>query len=332
MKSPSLDKDVASKPRGFAQLVRRNKGLTVAFLITVALAITAGVYSTKHGSLDTLSYFIGWLYFFAWSASFYFQPILNYQRKSTVGLSYNFLWLNLVGFACLSVYECAFYFSDHVKQAYANQNDGAKSTVMINDVVFALHAFALCALTLIQVYFAGYEQSTGRQTWLAVRAVVAGVVIFSIVWLAVIYSRGNPVWEEGMNGTFTMITYLYSLSYIKLSISFIKYCPQLFLNFRLKSTQGWSIYNILLDLTGGVLSLAQLILDSSRHHDWSGVTGNPVKLGLSLLSIFFDLCFIVQHYVLYPEKNGKVVRESTDSDIEAADNKTARPDAPQANL
>ncbi|KAG2207270.1 hypothetical protein INT46_003189 [Mucor plumbeus] len=75
--------------------------------------------------------------------------------------------------------------------------------------------------------------------------------------------------------------------------------PQVWINFKRKSTIGWSIHNILLDCTGGVLSITQLLLDASLSGDWSGVTGNPVKLGLGLQSIAFDLIFMVQHYILY---------------------------------
>jgi len=76
--------------------------------------------------------------------------------------------------------------------------------------------------------------------------------------------------------------------------------PQAWVNYKRKSTSGWSIWQILLDLTGGVLSIVQLLIDSSLQADWSGVTGNPVKLGLGNVSIFFDVIFITQHYILYP--------------------------------
>ena len=54
-----------------------------------------------------------------------------------------------------------------------------------------------------------------------------------------------------------------------------------------------------MDFFGGVLSIAQLIIDSSMQSDWSGLTGNPVKFGLAQISIFFDVIFMVQHYILY---------------------------------
>lgn len=53
------------------------------------------------------------------------------------------------------------------------------------------------------------------------------------------------------------------------------------------------------DVTGGVLSLLQLVIDSGLQGDWSGITGNSLKLGLANISIAFDLIFMVQHYILY---------------------------------
>lgn len=73
-------------------------------------------------------------------------------------------------------------------------------------------------------------------------------------------------------------------------------------NYRRKSTVGWSIGQVLCDLIGGVLSVAQLLLDSSLQSDWSGVTGNPVKFFLGNISIAFDVVFMLQHYVLYGSK------------------------------
>lgn len=129
---------------------------------------------------------------------------------------------------------------------------------------------------------------------------------------------------------------VYTLQYVKLAISIIKYVPQAYLNYQRKATTGWSIHNILLDISGGGLSLAQLVLDSSLQSmlsfspaelsfspaelcwagltvwkdDWSGLTGNPVKFFLSQIAILFDVVFIVQHYVLYrhrPEELESVV-------------------------
>ena len=81
--------------------------------------------------------------------------------------------------------------------------------------------------------------------------------------------------------------------------------PQVLTNYRNHSTHGWSIYQILFDFVGGILSIAQLGIDSYLQHDWSGVTGNPVKFALGNISMFFDVIFMVQHYCVYRGNRGK---------------------------
>ena len=100
------------------------------------------------------------------------------------------------------------------------------------------------------------------------------------------------------------------MGYAKLVMTVVKYVPQAWANYKRKSTVGWSIGQILLDLTGGVLSIAQLLIDSSLQNDWSGVTSNPVKFGLGNVSIFFDVVFMVQHYWLYRRAVGVEAAES----------------------
>jgi cystinosin len=103
---------------------------------------------------------------------------------------------------------------------------------------------------------------------------------------------------------------MYTVSYIKLVVTVVKYIPQAWVNYKRKSTVGWSIDQIMLDITGGVLSISQLVIDSSLQDDWSGLTGNPVKLGLGNVSIFFDIIFITQHYFLY--RGARLAKKDTD--------------------
>jgi cystinosin len=104
------------------------------------------------------------------------------------------------------------------------------------------------------------------------------------------------------------------LGFCKVIISLIKYIPQVIKNYQRKSTKGWSIFNILLDMTGGFFSFAQNIIDTinggtiisggDQNHSL-----NIAKYALSFISIFFDTIFIVQHYCLYPDGKVKVQEE-----------------------
>lgn len=85
------------------------------------------------------------------------------------------------------------------------------------------------------------------------------------------------------------------MGYAKLVISFVKYTPAVYWNWKRKSTKGWSIFNIILDLVGGIFSFASGTLSIA-----DGL--NFAKLMLAILSIGFDIVFIVQHYFLYNKK------------------------------
>ncbi|KAL8796668.1 MAG: hypothetical protein Q9195_001058 [Heterodermia aff. obscurata] len=95
---------------------------------------------------------------------------------------------------------------------------------------------------------------------------------------------------------------IYAFGFCKLVTTIVKYIPQAYVNYQSQSTDGWSIGQILLDFSGGILSNLQLVIDSSLQNDWSGITGNPIKLGLGNITIVFDIIFMCQHYVLYRHK------------------------------
>ncbi|KAL4866838.1 hypothetical protein BDV12DRAFT_129999 [Aspergillus spectabilis] len=235
-----------------------------------------------------------------WSASFYPQPIYNYRRKSTIGLAIDFPTINVLGFVCYTVYTGAFLYSPVIRRQYAARHPLAQEpTVRFNDFAFAVHAVALSALVYTQFWpvIWGFKVSRFQR----VSKPIAGLFWGSFVAVAVVVSI--VLVKSPDNGyepsSWAWIDVIYALSYVKLVITVVKYVPQAWVNFKRKSTHGWSIVPILLDLTGGVLSLIQLILDSAFQNDWIGIAGNPIKFLLSNVTIFFDLIFMLQHYVIY---------------------------------
>ncbi|CAO3641580.1 unnamed protein product [Cunninghamella blakesleeana] len=234
-----------------------------------------------------ISNVIGWAYFLAWSISFYPQVILNIKRKSAQGLSIDFLYYNVFGFLCYSIFNLAFFYSEEIQREYRERHDENDNLVRANDVFFSVHALTISLFTLLQTFLYKAEQKVSKSA----QAFLIGSTVIIFISL-ILVSTGFYQW----------IDLLYLLSYIKLVISFIKYLPQMWLNYTRKSTVGWSIHNILLDFTGGALSVTQLILDAAIANDWSGITGAPVKFGLGFVAIGFDIIFIIQHYILYPER------------------------------
>ncbi|KAL3309044.1 hypothetical protein Ciccas_012415 [Cichlidogyrus casuarinus] len=94
------------------------------------------------------------------------------------------------------------------------------------------------------------------------------------------------------------------------------YLPQAYFNCIRKSTVGWSIENILLDCTGGTLSIMQMFLIAKNYNEFGSVLGNPTKLLLGLFSVLFDIFFMVQHFVLFrhpPDEESEVLIEEEET-------------------
>lgn len=91
----------------------------------------------------TCTIIVGWMYFFAWSLSFYPQMFLNFRRKSVTGLNFDFLLLNLIGFSAYSLYNLLMYYDVNVQAEYKREHPRSPIPVLLNDVVFAVHASGL---------------------------------------------------------------------------------------------------------------------------------------------------------------------------------------------
>ncbi|KAJ2023844.1 hypothetical protein H4S03_009238, partial [Coemansia sp. S3946] len=191
---------------------------------------------------------------------------------------------NVYGFACYAIFNTAFYFSKSIGDEYARRNNGHKNLVRFNDLFFSYHALALSLVTFTQSFY--YKRSPTQESSFIVRTFFY-LTLLGLVLVSTMSSVYNTV---------------YFLSFIKLGCSMVKYVPQAWLNYRRKSTVGWSIHNIILDFAGGILSFAQLILDAARSGNIAEALGNPVKFGMGLASIGFDLIFLTQHYVLYTDR------------------------------
>lgn len=202
--------------------------------------------------------------------------------------------------------------------------------------MFALHALLMCALTYSQLWHRlwGFDEIRGKQASRAVQGVfwgsLAGIgLVGVIVWAQHTDAGEDSVWtgidvvstpfvlcsRKAVAVSLTVHLQIYAVSYVKLLVTCVKYMPQAWNNYKVKSTKGWAVGQIQLDMIGSVLSISQLIIDSALEADWSGITGNPVKLLLGNVSLFFDLIFITQHYWLY----GDVAADAEDMESTGED-------------
>ncbi|XP_011307814.1 cystinosin homolog isoform X3 [Fopius arisanus] len=253
--------------------------------LTVSVDAFVRVTVRKSDTLYHISSIVGWIYFLAWSVSFYPQIYSNYKRKSVVGLNFDFLSLNLVGFVMYSLFNCGLYWIPVIWMEYLERHPRGVIPVQINDIFFSLHAVFVTLITISQCFI--YEIGGQRISTTArvIHGIFSAVILISIV-LSVIH-------------IIAWLDFLYICGYIKLAITLIKYVPQAYFNYQRKSTVGWSIGNIFLDFTGGLLSMLEMILNAYNYDDWNSIFGDPTKFGLGFFSVAFDIFFLVQHYLLY---------------------------------
>ncbi|CAJ0598725.1 unnamed protein product [Cylicocyclus nassatus] len=208
-----------------------------------------------------------------------------------IGLNFDLLALNVLGYLTYFVYNLFMFASEKIQAQYHEAHPHSPIPVLLNDVFFAFHGLATCLATVGQCFV--YKRGGQRVSLIC-------IVIMVILSLYALVSGLAMAC-----GYLNMLQFVTNLSFIKMAVTPLKYIPQAILNYRRKSTTGWSIGNRLLDFAGGGLGLLQMGLQCWNVADWTAFYGNPVKFGLSLVSLLFDILFMIQHYILYPQKRRK---------------------------
>ncbi|KAF5306126.1 hypothetical protein FQR65_LT07402 [Abscondita terminalis] len=239
----------------------------------------------KSKVLDILSQICGWIFIISWGCAFYPQIYSNYKRKSVVGLNFDYVALNLIGYLSFGIFIAGLYFVPYIQQAYFELHPRGLIPVKENDVVYNAHGTLAILFTIFQCVI--YER--GSQAISTTAKILIGFLGTFYVICGILLCVNVVQW----------LNFLYYCSYLKLAITVLKYIPQAYMNYKRKSTRGWSIGLVLLDLNGGVFSLMQMIFDSYNYNDWGSIFGNPTKFGLGFFNIVIHSFFIVQHYCLY---------------------------------
>ncbi|KAI9127896.1 hypothetical protein K1719_000889 [Acacia pycnantha] len=213
---------------------------------------------------------------------------MNYRRKSVVGYNFDFVLLNLTKHSSYLFYNSSLYFSPVVQKQYrAKYGQKEMIPVAANDVAFSSHAVLLTAISLFQI--AIYDRGNQK-----VSKIACGIVsvAWSVAAICFFITLSTHHW----------LWLLSVFNIIQVCMTCVKYIPQAVMNYMRKSTSGWSIGNILLDFSGSIGNYSQMVMQSVDQGSLTNFYGNLGKLLLSLVSVFFDILFMIQHYVLYRHK------------------------------
>ncbi|KAJ1391552.1 PQ-loop repeat [Sesbania bispinosa] len=121
--------------------------------------------------LQVIYQVLGWLAFLSWSVGGYPQVILNFRRKSVVGLSLDFEILNFTKHWSYLIYNASLFFSPTIqKQYFQKYGYGQMIPVAANDVAFSTHSVIINLIILSQI--AIYERGSQKFSKYAI-AIVA---------------------------------------------------------------------------------------------------------------------------------------------------------------
>ncbi|XP_072019472.1 cystinosin-like isoform X2 [Amphiura filiformis] len=206
------------------------------------------VHVRRSHMLGLLTGVFRWFYEFCFVIHLLPQFYLNYQRKSVVGLSFDYLLLSLITFFTFATFNIGSYASTDVRK-------GDQHVSIIAKVLLVIIKFA--------------------------------IALFFIIMLA---SQFKAI---------SFVTFIDIMGYLKLLLSFSKYIPQVHMNYERKSTEGWSIAVVILDLLCGALTVSGMFIVAFNYGHWISFIHSPTRLGIALFSIIFSTIFIIQHYVIY---------------------------------
>lgn len=270
-----------TKPKHHITTVHLNKPSN--FNCIVCFFDTVRQHSISVSRMLQLVHLFGFIYFVAWSSTFWPQALLNHRRQCTTGLSHDFVVMAWIGFVAYTTFTVGGYLSPTVQAAYIRER-GEPPPIELADVCFVLHAIVLSSVMLFQVMRLPPKLN-------ARRFVIVGSAL-TVLFVAAAVAAASF-------GYISWVTALDFCGSIKVVTSVLKHMPQVWVNFKRKSTIGFSITMILLDIVGGTFSFAQQGLRCIIEGNLTPLTGNMSKFTLAVESILFDFFFCYQHYVLY---------------------------------
>lgn len=240
----------------------------------------------------------GWLYTIMWSFSNIPQVYWNFKRQSVSGFSIEFQFWNMLGFLYYFIYTIlGFYFQHkwHLTHSIAYQ-----------DIIFAVCTFTTVYIIAFQALILYPETISGN--FHIVHKILMIILLVIGVYNIFLGIGGYLVWFSHSEDAYAYSVIQY-LGIAKSFVSFVKYLPQAYLNFKLQSTYGYNILNVGLDFGGGIFSFLQMFINAYAYPhgngdpNWEHIFSNVPKLFLAIESMTFDIIFFSQHFILYAHNN-----------------------------
>ncbi|CCH62902.1 hypothetical protein TBLA_0I02440 [Henningerozyma blattae CBS 6284] len=241
---------------------------------------------------------LGLIYVSAWSISMYPPIIKNWKCNSSSAISIDFVLLNAAGyFYLLTSLILQVYFWIPVSTELLNtEQQLLKPKVSVLDIIYCSNGFIMTVVLLTQVVWGRklwnfLKDKKRRMTNFFHKLLCLSIFCFTFITFQYIYNNIKNGWSNSET-----LSYCNQLFLMKISMSLVKYIPQVTYNYNRKSMKGYAIQGVFLDTIGGVASLAQLVVQLQRDQNFSFLVfiTNFGKIGLGLVTLVFNFIFISQ--------------------------------------
>lgn len=256
-----------------------------------------------------VSEILGLVYVCCWSVSMYPPVWTNWKHKSASALSVDFVMLNTTGYLYLII-SLILQLYCWLPPLQVQENNGEayflKPKITNFDLCYCLHGFLLNMVLVSQLVMGtsiwGFKKNiTMKMKPVYSKILFLSLVIFSGLTLQFVNYNSNIGWDN-----LRTLTYCNRLFLLKISMSLLKYVPQVIHNHERRSMKGFPVQGTMLDITGGIGSLMQLVwqISCEKRFNTAVFMANFGKIGLAMVTIIFNFIFLSQ-WTIYG--NGKIV-------------------------
>ncbi|XP_018567132.1 cystinosin homolog [Anoplophora glabripennis] len=213
--------------------------------------------------------------------SVYPQIFLQFLRLSVVGLDMDYVCFNFIGYLSYGIYTT---FTYNKVAPHSEGNLQEDFSVTLTEIMYALHGLVISTLLGLQaIKYHGIDK----------RVSVVGKELIS--FYGIIFTFGLLL------AKFNVMHYrdfLYICYYIHIASAITKYMPQLYKNYVIKSTFGWSIWTSNLELIGCIFLIIGIFLTSYNYENWANIP-TDVLFWMACAISLQHTAFIIQHYFIY---------------------------------
>lgn len=238
---------------------------------------------------DTISNIIGYTSFVCWSVSFYPQIITNYRNNSVVGVSTDGQVISWFNYFCYFISSTSLLWNQDMKEKFTTgQDSDIHISAWSKDLINSMQALLFATVLLYQVIiYRGFIINP-------ISSVTVGLIT-SISLVCITYVVGVFIYPS----VCYWLDFFQVLSIIMIALNVSSYLPQLCLNKKRLSTDGWNIWSVMLNTTASLLCLIHLVGDSISMNSTHLLHLHWLKVSFCFCNIFIGVLFFIQHFILY---------------------------------